>query len=353
MKRALTYVVLIALAATILMSCKKNEITPLIPLKEGATLVLNEEVSGKADDNIAYIDLSTGSTNILKRSSWDLGFYGGGFFRVIINNTNQSKAVMLNTTDLASVTSADILGIEKDLTGFSYSAKEFNFIDDINGSIDRTVIKGVSSIEFDNYVFIIKRGGGADKQSLIKGRVIRNESGGYLLEYGTIEQTTAFKKLNIPKDPAYNFILVSLEECTIVKGEPKTAEWDLSWGYAMYQTKYGSGMIPYGFSDMISINSLGGVEAYEKIYANADERNKAYTAYTKDDVIASAKLFSNDKWVIGSNWRSTMPPTGVKTDRFYILKDKAENYYKIKFISMGVNDGGVRGKPVIEYKLIQ
>ncbi len=353
MKRTLTYVVLIAIAATILASCKKNEITPLIASKTAETLVLNKGFIGNGQDNIVYMDLSAGSTSSLNRSSWDLGFYAGGFFRVIINNTNQSKAVMLNTTDLASVTSADIVDIEKGLTGFSYSANEFKYIDDINGSIDRTVIKGVSSIEFDNYVFIIKRGGGADKRPLVKGRVIRNQNGGYLLEYGGIEQTTAFKKLNIPKDPAYNFILVSLEDCAIVKGEPKTAEWDLNWGYAMYQAKVGSGMIPYGFLDMISINSLGGVEAYEKIYTTEDERNQAYTAYNKDSVTTSAKLFSDDKWVIGSNWRSTMPPTGVKTDRFYIIKDKADNYYKIKFISMGVNDGGDRGKPVIEYKLIQ
>ncbi|PZP51428.1 MAG: hypothetical protein DI598_03250 [Pseudopedobacter saltans] len=51
--------------------------------------------------------------------------------------------------------------------------------------------------------------------------------------------------------------------------------------------------------------------------------------------------------------RSTQPATGSRTDRFYIIKDADGNYYKLKFLAMGVNnDGGTRGKPVIQYELI-
>jgi hypothetical protein len=36
-----------------------------------------------------------------------------------------------------------------------------------------------------------------------------------------------------------------------------------------------------------------------------------------------------------------------------VVKDPAGNYYKLKFISMGLNDGGSRGYPVVEYKLVK
>lgn len=354
MKRTLTYLVLIALAATILMSCKKNEFIPVMMPTDEATIMLNEGISGSGEDNIVYMNLSKAATNSLKRTTWDLGFYTGDYFRVIINNTNKTKAKMLDKTDLAAVTAIDSIGLEKELNEFSFSPNEFKYLDDIDGDLNKTVIKSVLNTEENNRVFIIQRGivGVSIKRHWIKAKVNINNNGAYVLEYGNLTQTTGFKKIIIPKNPLYNFMMVSLEEAAIIQGEPKKSDWDLSWGYAMYHTKFGGAIIPYGFADMIAINDLGGVEAYERIYKNSAERNKAYTAYNRDSVTNTANLFSNEKWVIGANWRSTMPATGVKTDRFYIIKDAAENYYKIKFISMGVNDGGVRGKPVIAYKLI-
>jgi hypothetical protein len=60
--------------------------------------------------------------------------------------------------------------------------------------------------------------------------------------------------------------------------------------------------------------------------------------------------------VIGSKWRTTAPggTTGIKRDRFYVVKDPLGNVYKLKFVSMGLGaDGGERGKPVVEYKLVK
>ena len=63
--------------------------------------------------------------------------------------------------------------------------------------------------------------------------------------------------------------------------------------------------------------------------------------------------FSTNRWLIGSSWRATTGAVGVRTDRFYVLKDPAGNIYKLKFISFHPSDGGVRGYPVIEYKLVK
>ncbi|MFN3381839.1 MAG: HmuY family protein [Runella zeae] len=43
----------------------------------------------------------------------------------------------------------------------------------------------------------------------------------------------------------------------------------------------------------------------------------------------------------------------MKTDRFYIIKDPNGNYYKLKFISFHPSEGGTRGRPIIDYKLVK
>jgi len=101
--------------------------------------------------------------------------------------------------------------------------------------------------------------------------------------------------------------------------------------------------IAYPFSDMVTINFRSGVQASEVLTS----------AINYEDISlkqANSLTFSNISDVIGSKWRSTNPPTGVKADRFYVIRDAAGNIYKLKFLAMGVNDGGTRGRPQFAYK---
>ena len=71
-----------------------------------------------------------------------------------------------------------------------------------------------------------------------------------------------------------------------------------------------------------------------------------------------ALSLSTSKGVIGANWRVTPSPSpgvvaGAKKDRFYVIKDAAGNYYKLKFNSFTPEDAGKRGYPELEYKLIK
>ncbi|RYX87115.1 hypothetical protein EON73_02050, partial [bacterium] len=67
----------------------------------------------------------------------------------------------------------------------------------------------------------------------------------------------------------------------------------------------------------------------------------------------AAVAFKTERDVIGSKWRGTTGTVGVRADRYYVVKDGAGNVYKLKFVSFISNDGGTRGKPVIEYKLVK
>ncbi len=354
MKSKLSYLTIVGLAAAIV-SCKKNNDVIIVPPSDGQTLTFNGGTGGANASNSAYVDMSTDKADSTKRTSWDLGFYSGADFRVVLNNTTSAGAKVLTATDLATVGAADTMGLTLATSQTAPDPSQLAYFDAIDGTISGTVIPAISATATDNKVVVINRGtgGGIAARPWIKAKITRNASGGYTVQYGNITQTSGFTSVDVAKDAEYNFKYVSFDGGSIVKVEPKKAEWDFTWSYSVYQTNFGSGMVPYNFSDLIAVNYLAGVQVSAKVYSTDVIRNAAYTAYNKDSVNATLSSFTTDRWAIGSSWRSTQPATGVKTDRFYVVKDPAGNYYKLKFISMGVNDGGDRGKPVFEYKLIK
>ena len=338
------------------MSCNDKDTINITPPSEGTTVTFNGGGGGASAANSAYVDLSTNKADTVKRSSWDLGFYSGSDFRVILNNTTSAGAKVTTATSLTAVGAADTIGLTLAVSQATPIPAHFAFFDAIDGNLSNTVIPAISATAADNKVIIINRGtgGGTAARPWIKAKITRNAGGGYTLQYGGITETTTFTTVEIPKDDTYNFKYVSFNNGAIVNVEPKKTDWDFTWGYSLYQTDLG-GMVPYNFSDLIAVNYLNGVKVIEKVYTSAT-RDAAYTAFSKDSVNFPATMVAN-RWGIGSNWRftggQTGPGTGALTDRFYVLKDVAGNNYKIKFISMGVNDGGVRGNPVFEYKLIK
>jgi hypothetical protein len=76
----------------------------------------------------------------------------------------------------------------------------------------------------------------------------------------------------------------------------------------------------------------------------------SYNNFTAANI--ATQTFVSTRDAIGSSWRATTG-NGIYKHFYYIVKDANGNYYKLKFVSMGLNDGGTRGYPVIEYKLVQ
>ncbi len=343
MKRQLFFVLATAGCLSIAQSCKKDDAVPMIPPSYGTTQTINGGTGGTGAVNSAFLDLSTDKQDSVLRSSWDLGFYCGSDFKVSINNTTWAKATVLNATDLAAVGAADTVNISFTQT---YSTADYAFIDTISGDLSKTIIPAVSATDAANKVIILNRGTGGSitARPWIKLRVLRNGSSGYTLQYARITETT-YKTLSVTKDDLYNFKFISFDNGP-VNVEPQKKLWDLEYTYAVYQTPYNGGTIPYAFSDLILLNNLGGTTAAEILTSRV-----SYANYSDTSVVNT--VFSNNRYAIGAEWRSTQPATGVKTDRFYVLKDVAGNVYKIKFLSMGVNDGGTRGYPQMEYKLVK
>lgn len=339
-------------------ACKKDE-DPIVvvPPSDGSTLTLKGLIgseAGASAGNSVFVDFSTDKQVSAARASWDLGFYSGTDFRVIINHTAGATAIALNKTDLTTVTAADTTALVSSATlALGQGAGGFSTIDPVVGNtaayLAGTVIKTISATDADNKVYIVNRGtaGFTENRGWQKIRVIRNGNG-YTLQYAKINETT-FKTLTIAKDAAYNFKYVSFVNGA-VNVEPEKASWDMEWTLSTYEA---SPTIPYTFSDFVLINFVGGVTAAEVIYSGTAANNTvSYTDFKEANL--TGITFLGNREVIAGNWRITSgTPIGVKTDRFYLIKDSAGNIYKLKFISFHPNDSGVRGNPVIEYKLVK
>ncbi|MCO5236984.1 MAG: hypothetical protein M9933_12015 [Chitinophagaceae bacterium] len=349
------YVFLSVLVLSGTMACKKDkDPVIIIPPSSGAEVTLNGlagSEAGSSAGNAVYLDLSGDKNTPVLRSGWDLGFYSGSDFRVILNNTASAGVKVLDKTDLAAVSADDTTGLTLAVSQMAPDPAQLEYFDDIPGDLTKTAIPAVSATESANPVIILNRGtgGGIAARPWVKLRVLRNGDG-YTLQYAGLDETTV-KTLNVPKDADFNFTFVSIDN-GIVQVEPAKDNWDIVWSYSVYETDFGGGLVPYNFSDLIAINYLAGVQAAEKVYADEATAADAYTKFNKDSL--SRTTLVNDRWVIGSKWRSTQPATGAKKDRFYVIKDAAGNYYKFKCLAMGVgDDGGVRGKPEFKYELLQ
>jgi hypothetical protein len=79
---------------------------------------------------------------------------------------------------------------------------------------------------------------------------------------------------------------------------------------------------------------------------------KAYADFSEADL--TGLDFLRGQTSIGADWRSGGGPgsaPAVRTDRYYIIKDGNENYYKIKFT--GLTNNGERGYPSFEGALVK
>ena len=355
MKRLQKLILVVAITASTFTACKKDK-DPIIivPASTGSQVQFNGLIGSEAGSSAGksvYIDFSTNTTTAAARAGWDLGFYCGSNFRVILNNSASAGGKVLAVNDLTLAGVADTIGLTLSVNQADPQPSDLVYFDDIGGSVTGTVIPEVSATDASNKVIVINRGtgGGIAARPWIKIRVLRNGNGGYTLQYAGITATT-FQTLQISKDADYHYKYVSFDN-GIVSVQPEKTKWDLVWGYSVFLTNFGTGMVPYNYSDVIAVNDLSGVQVKEKIYADATAAAAAYVAFNKDSVNATTLV--SGRWTIGSNWRSTQPATGAKTDRFYLIKDANGNYYKLKCLAMGVGgDGGTRGKPEFKYDLI-
>jgi len=313
-----------------------------------ASLVING--GGTTYGNKVFIDLSANRQTPVLRTTWDLGFYTGtDDYRVTLNSSSAMMARQLNKTDLTTVTAADTTGFSASVV-FNQTAPTVTslpYIDYPTGDLTRTAIATISSIPADNKVYIVNRGIGVGTPAPARGwkkiRILRNAAGGYTLQHADIA-ATSFSSIDIAKDDAMFFKYISFESGAVAV-EPVKKKWDLAWTYFSNVTNFGSGEVPYLFQDMMLINR--NVQIAKVLVAA-----KQFVDFNQADI--AAQTFLTTQNAIAADWRSgggpgTLP--AVRTDRYYIIKDGDNNYYKLRFTALTQN--GDRGYPAYESVLVK
>ena len=305
---------------------------------------------GAAFPNKVFIDLSANRQTPVTRTNWDLGFYTGAEdFRVILNSSSAMMARQLSKNDLLQVTAADTAGFSATLN-FSQTAPSITqlpYIDYPSGDLTRTAIASISANASENNVYIINRGYGVGTPAPARGwkkvRIIRNASGGYTLQYADIS-ATSFQEIQVAKDQAHFFKYVSFDNGAVAV-EPEKAKWDIAWTYFSNATNFGAGEVPYLFQDIILLNRNAQA-------AKVMTSTKAFADFSEADL--STVTFNSSQVAIGADWRSGGGPgvaPAVRTDRYYIIKDANNNYYKLRFTALTQN--GERGYPAYEVVLVK
>ena len=352
----LNSILTVALLAITFTACKKDEDSVIVvPPSGGSMLTLEGKTVVSAYANVVYVDLSADKQTPVDRKSWALGFYSGADFKVVLNHSFQALAVVVNKNDMNAVTLDDAkASLVYNINLLSpILTNAISLVDYYDGSLSRTAIASVSATDAENKVYILGLNGIYTQPNLYKIRVLRNGINSYALQYAKVEETI-FKTVTIAKNVDYNLTLVSFgnnNDGVMVKAEPKKIEWDFQWNYGTFKsdpTNIESN--PYWYQDMITINNLAGVQAVE-----VKTSTVSYAAFSEANL--AGLVFSSARDAIGSKWRISPGMAGVgggvNTNVFYLVKDSSGNVYKLKFNSYITGDGGERGRPVIEYKLVK
>ncbi|MBY0245582.1 MAG: HmuY family protein [Sphingobacteriaceae bacterium] len=315
--------------------------------------ILNASCGGNTMPNQVYIDLSSGLTTSIPRTSWDLGFYGGNEFRVVINSAINKFAVKkLATTNIDEVQVEDA-----GVTVGNYDPIALAYIDQPDGNLSGTAIAEIAANDTENNVYLVNLGEniasnpaagtsvalGGTARGWKKIRILKSGND-YKLQYANINETT-HQEVIVSKNAAFNFSFFSFNNNKTVNVEPIKEKWDVCLTTFTNYTSMQGVNVSYFFPDVALTNSLNATRAYQVLTSEF-----AYENFSQANVNAANFETANakDKRVIGATWRATFP-LQLKTDRFYVLKDAAGNVYKLKFNAMQ-NAAGERGNVTIEYK---
>ncbi|MDO4880989.1 MAG: HmuY family protein [Capnocytophaga sp.] len=389
---------MLAIATGLILNCTKNDEvekqpdnngTPPTPkglVEAGKDYSVFPNVGGPNQPNQVYVDLSSGKTTVVKRDVWDLAFYCGDDFRVIINPAIAMTVKATEITDITKFLAPDdkiLFTDDPKLPSQKQISK--HLIDDPRGILEAdpnikgtgTAIAQIAANDKENKVYLLNMGneistttpevGGVNLQGAHRGyqkiRIIRNGNG-YQIQYAKndVLESSQIKTISIAKNSEYNFVFLNLSSGKLVDVQPKKKDWDLcftpstSW-FSTDKVKIESlfNSASY-FPDMIVTNLLGGTKAtiYQAKDKKEETRDKDYTNYKKENALKID--FSKEKYTnqmtIGRNWRDNQGGAVLRKELYFLIKDGDGNFFKLKMTAFR-NDKNERGNPAFVYQLLK
>lgn len=357
-------------------SCVSADEDP-VPAPPITGSVVDVEIGGPTEPNQVWIDLSDVNPNtekvnqiINKRTDWDLGFYSGDGFRVVLNGSiAMTVAKIPNATDIKAVKEADVAALKGIAMVGTFDPGNLKYVDNPNGNFltQTSGIEPVKENDADNPVYLLHLGRDVPAENNIgpgsvnlsgaprgwKKIQILRALNGYKIRYADVADTN-YKEYLITKDTDYNFTFFSFNTGTSVKIQPKKKNWDL--GFTTFTNEVvdpstGVSAGSYFFADFVVTNTLNGVGAYQ--VTPAGNLDQAYNSFKLSDV-DETKLIFNDQRALGDKWRTTTgtqdnPLPHVYANRFFVLKDTEGFYFKLRFNTMK-DKNGHRGSSNFEFE---
>ncbi|AZA54234.1 HmuY family protein [Chryseobacterium sp. G0201] len=348
-------------ASFISQSCiNDNEDPVAVSPIEGS--IVSPLVGGATEPNQVWFDLSEGKEVLTKRTDWDLAFYSGSNFKVVLNSSIMIAAGKIpSATNIDQVTEASVATLKTQVQVANFNPANEIYIDNVKGNFptDYTAIEDVKAVDSENAIYLVNMGKeiftgavpigsvstGGDSRGWMKVQVVRSGDG-YKVKYAEVGATT-HKELIIAKNAAYNYNFVSLKNNKEVFIQPEKKKWDIC--FTVF-TNIITGAGSYIYADFVTHNNVGGVGAYE-VVVTSGSGVEAYNNF-KSSNIDQSKFIYNDQRIIGSNWRNPVGTNGLEVygDRFYVIKDTDGYYFKLRFTRLTDSKTGERGFPQFEYK---
>ncbi|KMQ67394.1 hypothetical protein ACM39_13200 [Chryseobacterium sp. FH2] len=354
-------------------SCFSADEDPVtVPPMTGATA--EPAVGGATQPNQIWIDLSDIDPVTKKpkqtsnlRTDWELGFYNGDEFRVIINGAiGMAVAKIPNATNINTVKSTDVSSLTEVVQIGTFTASNLQYVDNPDGNFltQTTGIAEIKANDSENAIYLVNMGKAIPTTTVAPGSVsltgdargwkkiqILRTSNGYKLRYADLDDTQ-YKEYIITKNTDYNFNFFSLQKGAPVEIEPRKDNWDIAFTTFTNEVFLGPGQSAgsYFYADFIVTNMLSGVGAYQVDVPTGQTLDQAYGSFQLSNIEQSKFIF-NDHRAIGDKWRTTTGANGAQTytNRFFVLKDAEGFYYKLRFNAM-TNNSGERGHPNFEFE---
>ncbi|WBV56747.1 HmuY family protein [Chryseobacterium daecheongense] len=351
-------------------SCLSADEDPVqVPKMTGSEV--SADVGGPTEANQVWIDLSDAKNHTInKRTDWDLGFYTGDEYRVILNGSiAMAVAKIPNATNINTVKESDVADLKEKVQVGTFDAANMKYVDNPDGNFlnQSSAIEPIKENDADNPVYLVNLGRNlADPNSNIaagsvslssdprgwkKIQILRAPNG-YKLRYADINATT-YQEYMITKDTEYNFNFFNLKTGAPATIQPKKKNWDLAFTTFTNEVFMGPGNSAgsYFYADFIITNTASGVGAYQ--VTASGNLDQAYNSFKLSNV-DQAKLVSTDQRAIGDKWRTTtgtseVPGAFVYADRFFVLKDAEGFYFKLRFNKMKDPQGN-RGHASFEFE---
>src|SRR5690606_23587369 len=119
-------------------------------ISTGATM--QGDGGGATYGNKVFFDLSANSQTSVQRTKWDLGFFCGDDWRVILNSSTTMMVRKIDKSDLNQVTESDTVDKSHDLIFNPFeepTTSTLPFIDYPDGDLSKTAIAEISANDAD------------------------------------------------------------------------------------------------------------------------------------------------------------------------------------------------------------